>query len=159
MPPGHYVWHNSGESSHLAPKTLQKLRVWRLPPRTQRYKGKPTVSSKPGGHLPLVNPILRSHRTHTGKENGLSNPDSEEPLRRRPASQEWTPSPSPSETSYCKHFFYKISDFSESNKYFPCPITRSRNGREKKRRPFAVILDDRICHSDVGFAFIFPLQS
>lgn len=79
MPLGHYVWHNSGESSHLAPKTLQKLRDWRLPPGTHGCEGKPTVSSKPWRSLALGHPILRSHLTHNGKEDGLSNPDSEEP--------------------------------------------------------------------------------
>lgn len=36
----------------------------------------------------------------------------------------------PSDTANPTHIFYKISDFSESNKYLPCPISKQQQLRE-----------------------------
>lgn len=52
------------------------------------------------------------------------------PSRKRPSSF-------PSDTANPNIFFYKISGFSESNKYLPCPISKQQQLREdEKERAF-----------------------
>jgi hypothetical protein len=63
-----------------------------------------------------------------------SSPDPEEPPQEASVPGRG-PAPSPSETSNLKHIFsYKISDFSESNKYLPCPLTKEQQSGGGRRR-------------------------